>query len=151
MGFGGHFAFQEPERERFESTFPNHKTVLLEDAGHFIQEDAPDEIVDAIKTWYPTIDVAENCLFRQIRILSREIESSYTNSMKQIGVTPAQFALMTAIRLLKEANMNRLSEVTKTDRTTINRNLKPLSKREVCSSARESGSTRKGYLYVTRR
>lgn len=46
------FAFQEPERTRFESIFKNHKTVLLNDAGHFIQEDAPKEITDAIRDWF---------------------------------------------------------------------------------------------------
>jgi haloalkane dehalogenase len=49
------FAFQEPERQRFESIFTNHQTVLLENTGHFLQEDAPDKIVNAIKKWYPTI------------------------------------------------------------------------------------------------
>lgn len=46
------FAFQEPERSRFESLFPKHKTVLLENAGHFIQEDAPIEIAVAIRKWH---------------------------------------------------------------------------------------------------
>lgn len=46
------FAFQEPERSRFESLFPNHQTVLLENAGHFIQEDAPQEITTAIRNWF---------------------------------------------------------------------------------------------------
>lgn len=46
------FAFQEPERSRFESIFPDHKTVLLENAGHFIQEDAPKEITIAIRNWH---------------------------------------------------------------------------------------------------
>ena len=46
------FAFQEPERLRFESLFENHKTILLPNAGHFIQEDAPDEIVQAILNWF---------------------------------------------------------------------------------------------------
>jgi len=46
------FAFQEPERTRFESLFPKHKTVLLKNAGHFIQEDAPDEIASAIRKFY---------------------------------------------------------------------------------------------------
>ncbi|HFE48433.1 MAG TPA: alpha/beta fold hydrolase [Chromatiaceae bacterium] len=45
------FAFQKPERERFEQLFPNHQTLLLENAGHFIQEDAPDEIIAAIHAW----------------------------------------------------------------------------------------------------
>jgi len=45
------FAFQAPERERFEAIFRDHPTVLLEEAGHFIQEDAPEEIVQAITDW----------------------------------------------------------------------------------------------------
>ena len=46
------FAFQEPERSRFEAIFPDHKTVLLENSGHFIQEDAPNEISTAIRNWF---------------------------------------------------------------------------------------------------
>lgn len=46
------FAFQEPERTRFEALFPNHHTVLLENAAHFIQEDAPQEIAQAIRAWH---------------------------------------------------------------------------------------------------
>jgi len=46
------FAFQEPERMRFERLFTNHETILLKNAGHFIQEDAPAEISIAIRKWY---------------------------------------------------------------------------------------------------
>lgn len=45
------FAFQKPERERFETLFPQHQTVLLKNAGHFIQEDAPVKIASAIRDW----------------------------------------------------------------------------------------------------
>jgi len=44
-------AFRDPERRRWEEIFPNHRTVLLEGAGHYIQEDAADEIVAAIRSW----------------------------------------------------------------------------------------------------
>jgi haloalkane dehalogenase len=44
-------AFREPERKRWEQVFPRHHTVMLEGAGHYIQEDAPDEIVAAIRGW----------------------------------------------------------------------------------------------------
>jgi haloalkane dehalogenase len=44
-------AFRGAERRRWERTFPEHHTVLLEGAGHFIQEDAPDQIVGAIREW----------------------------------------------------------------------------------------------------
>jgi haloalkane dehalogenase len=44
-------AFKTPERVRWEQVFPNHRTVTLEGAGHYIQEDASDEIVAAIGGW----------------------------------------------------------------------------------------------------
>jgi haloalkane dehalogenase len=44
-------AFREPERRRWEQTFPDHRTVILAGAGHYIQEDAPEEIVAAIRDW----------------------------------------------------------------------------------------------------
>lgn len=44
-------AFREVERGRFERAFPKHRTIVLGGAGHFIQEDAADEIVEAITRW----------------------------------------------------------------------------------------------------
>jgi haloalkane dehalogenase len=45
------FAFREPERVRFEATFPNHRTLMFEDASQFLQEDAGDRTVDAYRTF----------------------------------------------------------------------------------------------------
>ena len=42
-------AFRDRERERFERTFAEHRTVVLRGAGHFIQEDAADEIVNELQ------------------------------------------------------------------------------------------------------
>ncbi len=36
---------------RWEELFSEHRTVLLEGAGHYIEEDAPEEIVAAIRDW----------------------------------------------------------------------------------------------------
>lgn len=47
-------AFREPERKRWEQVFPDHRTVVLDGAGHYIQEDAAEEIVAAIRDWQPT-------------------------------------------------------------------------------------------------
>jgi haloalkane dehalogenase len=44
-------AFGDAERRRWEQVFPNHRTVILEGAGHYIQEDAADEIAAAIRDW----------------------------------------------------------------------------------------------------
>jgi haloalkane dehalogenase len=42
-------AFGDGERERREATFTDHRTVTLEGAGHYIGEDAPTEIVAALR------------------------------------------------------------------------------------------------------
>jgi haloalkane dehalogenase len=47
-------AFREGERKRWEQLFPNHHTVTLDGAGHYIQEDAAGEIITAIREWRPS-------------------------------------------------------------------------------------------------
>ena len=46
-------AFREPERRRWEELFPSHRTVLIEGAGHYVQEEAAEDIVAAIRAWSP--------------------------------------------------------------------------------------------------
>ena len=46
-------AFSDIQRARWEEVFPDHRTVPLEGAGHYIQEDAAEEIVAAIRDWVP--------------------------------------------------------------------------------------------------
>jgi haloalkane dehalogenase len=45
-------AFRDAERRRWEATFPDHHTVILEGAGHYLQEDAAAEVVAAIRDWH---------------------------------------------------------------------------------------------------
>jgi haloalkane dehalogenase len=44
-------AFREGERKRWESIFADHRTVPLDGARHYIGEDAPGEIVAAVRNW----------------------------------------------------------------------------------------------------
>jgi haloalkane dehalogenase len=44
-------AFREPELRRWQELFPQHHTVKIEGAGHYVQEDAADEIAKAIRDW----------------------------------------------------------------------------------------------------
>lgn len=46
--------FRTVERERFEHTFPNHRTVRLPRAGHYIQDDAPAEVIAAMREFLAT-------------------------------------------------------------------------------------------------
>ena len=65
-------------------------------------------------------------MFNKLRQVSRHVTSIYVKSLKSVGVTPIQYSMMKAIKVLKSANINVLSDAIKMDRTTLNRNLKPL-------------------------
>lgn len=47
------FAFRPQERRRFEAALPQARTVVLRGAGHYIWEDAPEEIAAALRAWWP--------------------------------------------------------------------------------------------------
>lgn len=55
------FAFSNVHRQRLESMFTNHTSVSLEGCGHCIQEDAPDELLESIRSWLAaTFESREN-------------------------------------------------------------------------------------------
>ena len=46
-------AFGDGELRRWQHTFINHHTEIIDGAGHFVQSDAPDQFVAAIRNWHP--------------------------------------------------------------------------------------------------
>ncbi|MBF6239072.1 alpha/beta fold hydrolase [Nocardia otitidiscaviarum] len=44
-------AFRPRERERLEATFPDHRTVIVEGAGTYVESDAPEEFIAAFRDW----------------------------------------------------------------------------------------------------
>lgn len=94
------------------------------------------------------LNVVTHCSFNKIRTLSRYITNLYTKALKDLGITPVQYSMMTAIRLLDESNINTLSQALKMDRTTINRNLKPLV-RDDHIVINESGDKRERIIRMT--
>lgn len=47
-------AFRPQERERLEASFPDHRTVIVEGAGTYVESDAPEEFVAAVRDWMGT-------------------------------------------------------------------------------------------------
>ncbi|PXX71642.1 haloalkane dehalogenase [Nocardia tenerifensis] len=47
-------AFRPRERERLEATFIDHKTVIIKGAGTYVESDAPEEFVAALRDWTAT-------------------------------------------------------------------------------------------------
>ncbi len=53
IAWGGRdFAFGKTERHRFEAAFPRHRSVVFEEAGHYLQEDVPEELASEIERWW---------------------------------------------------------------------------------------------------
>ena len=46
------FAFRDTERRRLEVAFPRHRSVVFEQAGHYIQEDASADLAGEIERWW---------------------------------------------------------------------------------------------------
>ncbi|MGX1810305.1 alpha/beta fold hydrolase [Nocardia sp. NPDC055321] len=44
-------AFRPVERERLEATFADHTTVIVEGAGTYVESDAPEEFIAALRSW----------------------------------------------------------------------------------------------------
>lgn len=49
-------AFRPKERERLEATFADHTTVIVEGAGIYVESDAPEEFVAAVRDWITAQD-----------------------------------------------------------------------------------------------
>jgi haloalkane dehalogenase len=47
------FAFKNDALRRWEHVFLTHHTHRLEGAGHFLQDDAADEVCRSIRDWWP--------------------------------------------------------------------------------------------------
>jgi haloalkane dehalogenase len=49
---GKDVAFGDAERRRLEAAFPRHRSVVFERAGHYLQEDVPEELASTIEEWW---------------------------------------------------------------------------------------------------
>jgi len=70
-------------------------------------------------------------MFAKLRHVSRYVTTIYAKELKVVGLTPVQYSMMTAIGILENPNINTLSDGLNMDRTTINRNLKPLMREDI--------------------
>jgi pimeloyl-ACP methyl ester carboxylesterase len=50
------FAFREAARKRFEQIFSKHRTVLLDEASHFLQEEAGVRVAEVFRAFRSEVD-----------------------------------------------------------------------------------------------
>jgi len=70
--------------------------------------------------------VAESCMGMRVRRAARVVANHYDKHLKPTGLKGTQFTLLNTIFMNPAASIGQLAEVLGLDRTTLNRNLKPL-------------------------
>ena len=77
---------------------------------------------------------AVKCMGMQVRRAARLVSVHYDTWLKPVGLKGTQFTLLNAVFLNPRISIGRLSEQLLTDRTTLNRNLKPLERQGLIRS-----------------
>ena len=72
--------------------------------------------------------VARECTASQLRRATRAITRRYDDAMREAGLEGTQLNVLVALALMGNASIGRLSEQLGVDRTTMTRNLVPLSR-----------------------
>ena len=70
--------------------------------------------------------VAESCMGMRVRRAARVVANHYDKHLKPAGLKGTQFTLLNTIFMNPAANIGKLADIMGLDRTTLNRNLKPL-------------------------
>lgn len=91
-----------------------------------------------INQLYPKESSKCNCL--NVRRASRAITQFYDDALKVSGVTIAQLGLLQHLDLEKPISISELAKIMRIDRTTLNRNMKPLLASERITMNRGSDS-----------
>jgi DNA-binding MarR family transcriptional regulator len=78
--------------------------------------------------------VSDTCLGARVRRAARAVGNHYDEHLKPSGLKGTQFTLLTALYLNPEATISRMAEFLLLDRTTLNRNLKPLEREGLIAS-----------------
>jgi len=77
-----------------------------------------------INETYPKYPSVCNCM--NIRRASRAVTQFYDDVLKPCGLTVAQLSLLRHIEVIKQTTISELAKMMRIDRTTLNRNLKPM-------------------------
>ncbi len=73
--------------------------------------------------------VADSCMGMRVRRAARVVANHYDKHLKPSGLKGTQFTLLNTIFMNPGANIGKLADILGLDRTTLNRNLKPLERK----------------------
>lgn len=78
--------------------------------------------------------VADSCMGMRVRRAARVVANHYDKHLKPSGLKGTQFTLLNTIFMNPAANIGKLADILGLDRTTLNRNLKPLERKGLIRS-----------------
>ena len=78
--------------------------------------------------------VAESCVGMRVRKAARVVANHYDKHLKPVGLKGTQFTLLNTVFLNPAATIGQLADILGLDRTTLNRNLKPLERQGLIRS-----------------
>jgi len=78
--------------------------------------------------------VADSCMGMRVRRAARVVANHYDKHLKPAGLKGTQFTLLNTIFMNPAANIGQLADILGLDRTTLNRNLKPLERKGLIRS-----------------
>jgi len=78
--------------------------------------------------------VADSCMGMRVRRAARVVANHYDKHLKPAGLKGTQFTLLNTIFMNPSANIGKLADILGLDRTTLNRNLKPLERKGLIRS-----------------
>ena len=78
--------------------------------------------------------VAQSCMGMRVRRAARVVANHYDKHLKPAGLKGTQFTLLNTIFMNPAANIGQLAVILGLDRTTLNRNLKPLERKGLIRS-----------------
>jgi DNA-binding MarR family transcriptional regulator len=83
-----------------------------------------------------TLLLSSGCVCAHVRMAARAITQIYDEALRPAGLRVTQFGILSVVRQLGPVTLTRLAEATQTDRTTLTRNLGPLSRKRWIRVAR---------------
>ena len=78
--------------------------------------------------------VANSCIGMRVRRAARVVANHYDKHLKPAGLKGTQFTLLNTIFMNPAASIGQLADLLGLDRTTLNRNLKPLERKGLIRS-----------------
>lgn len=94
-------------------------------------------------------DVGEACICFGVRKAARHVSRRYDEAFRPLGITSGQFSILAALLRDEAVPLGALADALGMDRTTLNRNLRPLEGEQLIATTGTKGDRRVRGLVLT--